>query len=356
MNIIINALSGNGDALMFSPALKLLKDKLPDASIDMLVMFRSVAELYRHHPSIRNIHFIDFLNQSKLRSLTQLRALKKNEYDYSINVYPSNRLEYNIVNAFLGAKTKISKHYIHSSIKSGEFLNDVLIDEVKNRHNVLQNVDLVGAITEVSDDMAGGMQIFISSEHELTAARWLNEINHDGKMLAGIHAGSALLKNHIHKRWSSDGFVKLIQHLQSERNCRVLLFGNEYELNEEIKEKSGGDAVIASTSDFMDSIARMKHCSLFVTNDTAFMHCAAALTIPVVAIFGYTNHKELYPWDTRHAVVRMDLECSPCFYNSPKPAECIFKDDKSFQCMKLISADMVIEAAERMLGKVNVSQ
>ena len=111
MKFLINALSGNGDALMFSPSLRLLKEKLPDSEIDMLVMFRSVKEMYDQNPFLSKIHFIDFLKQSKLKSLADVRRLKNNEYDYSINVYPANRLEYNIVNAFLGAKKKRSGKY-----------------------------------------------------------------------------------------------------------------------------------------------------------------------------------------------------------------------------------------------------
>ena len=113
MKILINALSGNGDALMFSPALRLLKEKLPDAEIDMLVMFKSVKEMYQQNPFLNEIHFIDFLNSQNSNLFQIVRRLKKNDYDYSINVYPANRLEYNIVQAFLGAKTK-DRSSLHS--------------------------------------------------------------------------------------------------------------------------------------------------------------------------------------------------------------------------------------------------
>ncbi|MCY7361323.1 MAG: hypothetical protein LH629_04535, partial [Ignavibacteria bacterium] len=179
MKILINALSGNGDALMFSPALRLLKEKLSDANtdceIDMLVMFKSVKEMYEQNPFLNNIHFINFLKQSKLKSISEIRKLKLNNYDYSINVYPSNRLEYNIVNAFLGAKKKIAHHYTHTNIFRAEYFNDILIDEIKDRHNVLQNLDLIKPIVNVNDDEAGAMEIFISDEDKLKADTWINE-------------------------------------------------------------------------------------------------------------------------------------------------------------------------------------
>lgn len=349
MRIIINALSGNGDALMFTPALRLLREKLPDAEIEMLVMFKSVKEMFANHPALSRIHHIDFLKQPKLKSIMELRKLKTLEYDYSINVYPSNRLEYNIVNSLLGAKKKIAHHYIHTKPGRAEFVNDILINEVKDRHNVLQNIDLIGPIVDVSDDSAGRMEIFISDDDADKAKEWLEENGLTGKKIAGIHAGSSVLKNHIHKRWKKEGYSDLVKYLHDEKGFEVLLFGTEYELNNEIISMSGCNAKIASTPNFMDSIARMRHCSVFISNDTAFMHCAAALQLPTVAIFGYTNSRELFPWQTRNVVVRKDIDCSPCFYNSPKPAECKFTGAEEFKCMKLITTEDVTKAVDLLL-------
>jgi len=339
MKILINALSGNGDALMFSPSLRILKERLPDSEIDMLVMFRSVKEMYDQNPFLSKIHFIDFLKQSKLKSLADVRRLKNNEYDYSINVYPANRLEYNIVNAFLGAKKKIAHHYNHTEFSRAEFLNDILIEEIKDRHNVLQNLDLIKTIVNVKDEEAGQMEIFVSGEDKLKAGEWIRENNKENKFIVGFHPGSSLLKNHIHKRWDKSKYAELGKSLIKEHNAKILLFGNEFDLNNEINSQMNGQGVVASTDNYMDSIARMEHCKLFISNDTAFMHSAAALQIPTIGIFAYTNSKELYPWKTKNVIVRKELDCSPCFYNSPRPATCIYKGEEEFKCMKQITVD-----------------
>lgn len=104
MKILINALPGNGDALMFTPSLKILREKYPDSEIHLLVMFRSVAEMFGNSPYINYIHFIDFLNQSKLSSFKEILKLRKNNFDVSVNIYPTNRAEYNILGFLTGAK------------------------------------------------------------------------------------------------------------------------------------------------------------------------------------------------------------------------------------------------------------
>ena len=69
MKILIIALSGIGDALMFTPALQKLKENYPDSNIDALVMFKGVKDIYERLPEINKIHHFDFLNSSKIHSV-----------------------------------------------------------------------------------------------------------------------------------------------------------------------------------------------------------------------------------------------------------------------------------------------
>lgn len=351
MKILINALSGNGDALMFSPSLRLLKEKIPAAEIDMLVMFKSVKEMYEHNPFLNKIYHINFLKQSKLKSIKEIISLRRNNYDVSINVYPSNRTEYNLVNYFLGAKKRLAHNYTHSDPFRLEILNNVTSNEIPNRHNVLQNFDLLKTLAPINEKEVKGLEIFLSDEDKKKSEEWIKENDLQNKLLIGFHAGSAVLKNHIHKRWNKEKFAELGRLLREKYNARILLFGNEFDLNLEIDELLDGQGILASTSNYMDSMARMRFCNLFVSNDSAFLHSSAAFKIPTVGIFGYTNAQELFPWGTKHLIVRKEIDCSPCFYNSPKPVECLWTGEDEFKCMKLISVEEVFEACRILLGK-----
>ena len=351
MKILVNALSGNGDALMFSPALKLLKEGLPDSRLDMLVMFKSVAEMYYRNPYVDRIYMIDFLNQNKLKSLAELRVLRKNKYHYSINIYPSNRFEYNFLNYLIGAEKRLSHHYNHTHYFRCEFLNTDFVDETENVHNVIQNVELVKKIVDIKNE-PGGLEIYLDKEDEVNTLEWLKENNLLNKTLIGFHAGSSLLKNHIHKRWSKEKYAELGRRLIQELDGKILLFGNEFELNDEINEMIDSKGIIASTNNYMDSMARLKYCNLFISNDTAFLHSAAAFNVPTVGIFAYTNYKELYPWKTEHTIIRKKLECSPCFYNSPTPATCVWKNEEEFKCIKTIHLEEVMEACQKLIKKI----
>lgn len=351
MKVLINALSGIGDALMFSPALKILHDKLPNYKFDMLVMFDSVRELYRTSPYLSNIYHIDFLNQSALKSLNEIYQIRKNDYFISINVYPSNRYEYNILNFMLGAKKRLGHKYLHNTFANLSFLNNISVTEETDIHNVIQNLNLIKKICEFSEDEAGGLDIHLNEDDDNLAKLWLKK---EGvptvNPIVGFHAGSSTLKNHINKRWDVKKFAELGNRLIADKNVSVLLFGNEYDLNNQLNELMNFKGIIASTSNYMDSMARLKQCDLFVSNDTAFLHSASAFNIPVVAIFGYTNFKELYPWKTNHIIVRKELDCSPCFFNSPTPAHCKWKGKDEFKCIRSITFEEVFSACLKLLN------
>lgn len=353
MRILINALSGIGDALMFSPALALLKRNSPDTIVDIAVMFKPVEELFRNNPFVNNIYFIDFLKQSKLKSLKQTLALRKNKYDVSINVYPSNRREYNLVQFLEGAKIKLAHRYNHYSFTNWDFLNTKLIREVKDRHNTVENFELAkAAFPGIREQELAGLEVYLSEADRIFADKFISENGLERKFIAGFHAGSATFKGHINKRWSADKYAMLAQQLAEKYHAKILLFGTEADVNEKIQKTGGGNVFIPKTGSLMESLALMEKCSIFISNDSALMHLAAGLKIPQAAIFAYTNYKELFPWQNRHIIVRTELDCSPCFFNSPKPVKCIYDGDEKYKCIKLVEVEDVLKACEKLIEEI----
>jgi heptosyltransferase-2 len=170
-------------------------------------------------------------------------------------------------------------------------------------------------------------------------------------LLVGFHAGSATFKGHINKRWDYEKFAALAKLLKEKYNSAAILFGTENDLNNKIMALSQGTAFIPETKNLKQTIALMNKCKLFVSNDSALMHIAAALGIKQVAVFGYTNFNELHPWKNEHIIVRKELDCSPCFFNSPKPVNCIFEGTSKYKCIKTISVSEVYEACCNLLDK-----
>ncbi len=89
-------------------------------------------------------------------------------------------------------------------------------------------------------------------------------------------------------------------------------------------------------------VAAVASCALVITNDSGPMHIAAALGVPVVAMFGPTDEQRSGPWGDGHAVIVRDPGCRPC-YNS----ECI---EQGHPCMQRIDVETVLQAAEDLLA------
>ncbi|WP_312420589.1 lipopolysaccharide heptosyltransferase II [Anaerospora hongkongensis] len=79
----------------------------------------------------------------------------------------------------------------------------------------------------------------------------------------------------------------------------------------------------------------MKGASCFVGGDTGPMHLAAAVKIPVVALFGPTSPERNGPYGDIHTIITVHEECRECWKR-----EC----PKGKQCLSAIEVKSVLEA------------
>jgi heptosyltransferase-2 len=82
-----------------------------------------------------------------------------------------------------------------------------------------------------------------------------------------------------------------------------------------------------------------------VTNDSGLMHVAAALDVPLVAIFGSSSPEHTPPLALRVAIESLRLECSPCFER-----HCPFGHTR---CLTDIAPTKVLAALEPFIGEEN---
>lgn len=358
--ILIIALPGLGDALMSTPMLALLRKARPDAEIHVLVMFAATRELFMTNPNLDHIHYFDFINVNKFEGFLYLLHLRKLSFDVSVNIYPENRREYNFFSYLLGAKKRIGMKYGHRNWQNLNWLNTDLIREDDSYHCVEENVRLLSALAitpEIKEGTLPNLELHLLPEHTAFAEEWMLKNTNYGsrttnhELRIGFHAGTALFKNHIRRRWAPEKFAELAKKIKHELGAAIFLFGgpDDIEPNEIIMRLCGDDIIEVKTKSIMDSVAIMQKMSLFVSNDSALMHIAGALDLPTVAIFGPTNETYVHPWKTNYEVVQTGIECRPCFYYSPKPLTCYRSPEEHFLCMRNIEVENVFDAVRKLL-------
>src|SRR5216684_4071203 len=115
------------------------------------------------------------------------------------------------------------------------------------------------------------------------------------------------------KRWGSSGFGELAVRL-SKRGASIVLLGGpaERDLAEEVRVKAQlpPGRNLAGNS-IPESIAVLSRCDVVVGGDTGLVHCARALGIPVVMIFGPTPPGR-HLFSERERPVHLALDCQPC--------------------------------------------
>ena len=126
---------------------------------------------------------------------------------------------------------------------------------------------------------------------------------------AGASYGSA-------KCWPPGRFAELANRLQTQTQADVILFGTlaEAAVSSAIAAGMNHPPIdLTGKTSINDLPALLSHCHLFIGNDSGAMHVAAAVGLPVVAVFGPTDPFGTAPVTLRRSIVQEKPYCSPCF-------------------------------------------
>lgn len=123
-------------------------------------------------------------------------------------------------------------------------------------------------------------------------------------------------------RWPAERFGELASMLP----IKAVVIGSkgEMQLTDEVTVRSGGKAIsVAGKTDIKGMVNIIKGARFMVCNDTGPMHIAAALGVPVFAIFGPANPVRTGPYGMGNTVIRKDIACSPCYKKTCKDPKCL---------------------------------
>ena len=137
------------------------------------------------------------------------------------------------------------------------------------------------------------------------------------------------------KRWPAACYANIAQRLQR-HGYAVWLIGSakDQPVADEIKQLAGAQCInLCGRTDLNDAIALLACAQLVISNDSGLMHLAAALDRPMLALFGSSSPQFTPPLSAHAQVVKLDIECSPCFKR-----ECPLGH---FNCMTKLTPDHV---------------
>lgn len=329
-----------GDAVLLAPFLRGLRKRYPYSHIALLGRAVSGAFLLDQNliderlpvelPWDQRLSFWKRHNPFSLlwtKFFREVWGLRQPRFDLAIATGWGSDCRENFVIWLSGARRRIGYGYAGGDF----FLTDVVPADLTRPHVLDRNLRLLEHIG--MRVVPGGESLAVNGDDEHTAADLLA---HHGvtkeDLVIGIHpgAGSAI------REWGDERFAEVGRWAAERFNARILWFTDPAKP----KPPANVDAIRLALP-LVQMIAVLSRCQLFICNDGGPMHVAAALKVPVVAVFGSTQPEWFGPYGEGHRVViRHDMWCRPC------RDQCRWKEP---YCLRLISVEQVMEAVRTTL-------
>lgn len=327
-----------GDVLLSTPVIRALREEFPCAYIAMMVS-PYARDIVEGNPCLDEVIVYDKEGRHKSwkGSVKFAFSLRRKKFDLALVLHPANRAH--IVTFIAGIPRRVGYD------RKFAFL---LTDRIKHtkqfgeRHELDYTLDFVRYLGIEPRDKS--MFMPLRRESESWADELLSEqgINESDKLLV-IHPSASCPS----RLWPLDRFAQAADRLVDKYGFKTVVIASP-------RDTARAKAVIgnmrhpainlAGKTSVSQMASLLRRCRLFISNDTGPVHIAASLDIPVISIFGRKQRglspKRWGPLGKNGRFLQKDAGCIECLAHN-----CV----KEFACLKAISVDEVVSAADRLL-------
>lgn len=343
MRLLIRATNWVGDAIMALPALQAVRKRFVDAHVAILAL-PYVAEMYEGQGIADELIVYDRKGEhAGIRGRERLAAtLKSKQFDTALllqNAFDAAWIAWRAgIQQRIGYRRDGRGLLLTKAIpvpKTGEIPahEKFYYLEVVRRAGWLESLPEVPKIA-----LRVKAEALEKAEEKLRALSARVGVTRVA-VGAGASYGSA-------KCWPPERFAQALNQLQRERDADIVLFGTPAERNVSAAIQGGlarPALDLTGKTQIAELPALLSRCSVFLGNDSGAMHVAAAVGLPVVAVFGPTDPFGTAPVTPRCAIVQERPYCSPCFLR---------RCPTDHRCMTAVTPEMVSAPLLRALAEV----
>lgn len=302
-SILVFDPGGLGDMVLLAPFLRSLRAHLPAAHIAVAGRTGAYSLLLEQGLMDEWIQVripwgqtLPSLKKNNSVSLTWMNffrdafGLRKKRFDLAFASGWSGDIRGNVVIWLAGARQRVGYGY-----GGGAFLlTDVVQPDLARPHVADRNLQI---LEHIGFPILSSRKVFRETpEEEESAAELLSRhgITKDD-LVVGIHPGAG---SEI-REWGDERFAEVAKRVVDQFGAKILWFSDPRKPR---KVPAGVDVVPVALS-LRQFISVISRCKLFICNDSGPMHVAAALTVPVVAVFGPQRPEWFGPRGEEHRVV-----------------------------------------------------
>lgn len=363
-----------GDLLFVTPALRMLRQSFPEAEITLVTAPSTVAALQGCPlvDRVLGVHLKAWWRRWSCRILAP-REVRRLQVDLAIPFSPDRRHrelaqacrpQHLWLPSFASQPAKITlplqpRRSLEDRAVDWSLIPPVTPDPERLRHMVVRHVSVVQPLLAESLSEVPPLEVACSSNDRQIVAQQLEKagLRLDEFPMA-LHLGfhgtrrTRSLDDAGKRAWPLEHWRTLVQMCGEASVPLVVTAGNATEVRaaQEVCHGVPRAAVLPDLS--VPQLAALYGMSrVFVGLDSGPMHIAAAVGIPIVALFGPTNPDLTGPWvrdASKVRILRLDVPCSPC---RGLRAEC-----PRNQCLTLLTPEEVLDAVWELAQTQTQSQ
>jgi heptosyltransferase-2 len=327
--LLIRAPNWLGDAVMAVPAMAAVRAAFPDTHL-VVATIASVAPLFEEDTPAAPDEVIAIANRKE-----ESAALARGEFDAALLLPNSFGAAWTVRRAGIPDRWGYS-----ASLRGWLLTRAIERPSAPHVHQAAYYRELVRGLGVAVDDAPPhlSMRPETALRADVVLARHGAT---ESTALVGFAPGAAY--GHA-KRWPPNRVADVVTRISREHGALCVLVGAraDADAGREIESSLPADvrAVnLIGRTDLRLLIGVLGRCRAFVSNDSGAMHLAAALGVPVAAIFGPTDDRVTAPLGD-HDVLIHQVFCRPCMLR-----DCPI----DHRCMRGISADTVFDAVARRM-------
>jgi len=340
-NFLLTRLQNIGDALVFIPAIRALRQAFPNAKITFLGKHAGGIEILKNCPYIDDIIIVK--NRRLIEKFRLIKEFRKRKIDYFI-ISPQDlgRVPW----AILGGAKKIAGFPSisnHGKINREKFISkldiapnyDTSKTEIENCLRLVEDViddinsKFIPVCNRTRDEFIPNSKEleFWYSKNELYSAIELlhkNGVNANDKFIV-----SAPYSKREAKNWPDDRFIHIFNKIINRFNAKIILIGGKAEKSKIVKlaSKIGDNCIpLSGETTLGESAAIIEKAILFFGPDSGPAFIATAMKTPAVVMYSAADY---YRWrvpesKTPRIEIFHPFPCNPCKYQiCPKENKCI---------------------------------
>ncbi|WP_456402170.1 glycosyltransferase family 9 protein [Persephonella sp.] len=332
MKIVVWQTAFLGDLILTTPLIKTLKKNLTDSEIHIITKPFG-KDVFKNNPFIDKVIIFD---KKSMSTFSLIKKLRGEGYNLALSPHRSHRAAYSLY------LSKIKKRIGFDRAGFSFLYTDLVEHRFDGIHEIDRNLKLLEKIENYSSfKLFREPEIFLSEDEDLYYEKY--------KLYRKGYIAVAPGSKWETKRWTVEGFIKVIEKLLLEKNPVVIVGSNEEkdtskQIIEGLNVKGEVYDLTGKTS-LRELFSVIKNSKLLISNDSAPVHIAVAFNTPVVDIYGPTvTDFGFYPYRNGVVIEAEDVTCRPCGLHGHKKCP-----TGTFECMKKISPDMVYEGVRKFL-------